>query len=146
MKTTDRATIEGMTVVADRSRVMERRIVEKNGMSYTLGADGLYYPDLRLPEGTHHEIGKYGRMRREYLKNHRRGEYIKLLMDGKLNEHLHEVDEACYERMELLVEQMKARARITETLKASNQMKWVGLMNNVRSSAEEIVVKELIYV
>lgn len=126
--------------------MMEKHVVGENGISYTLGADGLYYPDLKLPEGTHYEIGRYGRMRWEYLKNYRRGEYIKLLMDGKLNEHLHEIDEACYERMGLLVEQMKAGAGITEELKASNQMKWVGLMNNVRSSAEEIVVKELIYV
>ena len=126
--------------------MMEKHVDGENGISYTLGEDGLYYPDLKLPEGTHYEIGRYGRMRWEYLKTHRRGEYIKLLMDGKLNEHLHEIDEACYERMELLVEQMKAGAGITEALKASNQMKWVGLMNNVQSSAEEIVVKELIYV
>lgn len=125
---------------------MERHIIGENGIGYTIGADGLYYPDLKLPEGTHHEIGRYGRMRWEYLKKYRRGEYIKLLMDGKLNEYLHEIDEACYERMELLVEQMKAGAGITEELKASDQMKWVGLMNNVRSSAEKIVLKELIYV
>ena len=67
-------------------------------------------------------------------------------MDGKLNEYLHEVDEECYEKIELLVEQMKAGAGITEELKAIDQMKWVGLMNNVRSSAEEIVMRELIYV
>lgn len=126
--------------------MMEKHVVGENGISYTLGEDGLYYPDLKLPEGTHYEIGRYGRMRWEYLKTHCRGEYIKLLMDGKLNEHLHEIDEACYERMELLAEQMKAEAGITEELKASSQMKWVGLMNNVQSSAEEIVVKELIYV
>lgn len=99
-----------------------------------------------MPEGTHYEIGRYGRMRWEYLKTHRRGEYIRLLMDGKLNEYLHEVDEECHERMELLVEQMKAGARITEELKASDQMKWVELMNNVRSAAEGIVIRELIYV
>ena len=69
-----------------------------------------------------------------------------MLMDGKLNEYLHEVDEECYEKIELLVEQMKAGAGITEELKAIDQMKWVGLMNNVRSSAEEIVMRELIYV
>ena len=80
------------------------------------------------------------------MKTHSRLEYIRLLMEGKLNEYLHEVDKECYERMELLVEQMKAGAGITEELKASNQMKWVGLMNNVRSAAEEIVVRELIYV
>ena len=125
---------------------MEKHIIGENGIGYTLGADGLYYPYLELPEGTHYEIGRYGRMRWEYLKNHRRGEYIRLLMNGKLNEYLHEVDEECYERMELLVEQMKVGAGITEELKASDQMKWVGLINNVRSSAEEIVMRELIYV
>lgn len=72
--------------------------------------------------------------------------HIKLLMDGRLNEYLYKVDTQCYERMELLVEQMKAGAGITEELKATDQMKWVGLMNNLRSSAEEIVLKELIYV
>lgn len=80
------------------------------------------------------------------MKKHRRGQYIKLLMDGRLNEHLHEIDTQCYERVEILVEQMKARAGIMEELKATDQMMWVGLMNNVRSSAEEIVLKELIYV
>lgn len=125
---------------------MEKHIIEENGIGYTLGEDGLYYPDLKLPEGTHYEIGRYGLMRWEYLKPHRRGEYISLLMDGKLNEHLHEIDEECYERMELLMGQMKAGAGITDELKAADQMKWVGLMNNVRNSAEEIVLKELIYV
>ena len=84
-------------------------------------------------------------MQCEYLEKHHRGEYIRLLLDGRLNEHLHEVDEECHTRMELLVEQMKAEAGITEELKATDQMKWVGLMNNVRSAAEEVVITELIY-
>ena len=130
----------------DNEKVLEKHIIEENGISYTLGEAGLYYPDLELPEGTHYEIGKYGLMRWKYLKNHRRGEYIKLLMEGKLNEHLHEVDEECYERVELVMEQMKVGAGITEELKASDQMEWVGLMNNVKSAAEEIVAKEIIYV
>ena len=125
---------------------MKKHIIGENGISYTLGEDGLYYPDLRIAEGTHYEIGKYERMRWEYLKNYHRGEYIKLLMNERLNEYLHEVDTQCYERLELLVEQMKAGTGITEELKATDQMKWVGLMNNVRSSAEKIVLKELIYV
>ena len=125
---------------------MKKNIIGENGISYTLGEDGLYYPDWQIPEGTHYDIGKYGRMRWEYLKNHCRGEYINLLMNGRLNEYVHEVDTQCYERLELLVEQMKAGAGITEELKAADQMKWVGLMNNVRSLAEEIVLKELIYV
>ena len=125
---------------------MEKHIIGENGIGYTLGDDGLFYPDLVFQEGTKEEIGRYGRMRWEYLKNHRRGEYIRLLRDGKVNEHLHEVDEECHERMELLVEQMKAGAGITGELKASDQMKGVGLMNNVRSVAEEAVIRELIYV
>ena len=125
---------------------MEKHIIGENGIGYTLGEVVMCCPHWQSPEGTHYEIGKYGRMRWEYLKKHQRGEYIKLLMNGRLNEYLHEVDAQCYERLELLVEQMKAGTGITEELKATDQMKWVGLMNNVRSSAEEIVLKELIYV
>lgn len=128
------------------TKALEKHIVGENGIGYTLGKDDLYYPDLKLPERTHYQIGRYGLMRCEYLKNHHRGEYIKLLLNGELNQHLHEVDEQCHARMELLVEQMKAGAGITEELKAMDQMKWVGLMNNVKSAAEEVVAKELIYV
>lgn len=128
------------------TKILERHIVGENGIGYTLGSDGLYYPDLELPDGTHYNIGKYGLLRWEYLKTHRRGEYIRLLLDGKLNEYLHKIDEECYTRLELLVEQMKAGAGITEELKEKDQMKWVGLMNNVRSAAEEITLKELVYV
>lgn len=67
------------------------------------------------------------------------------MLDGKLNKHLHAIDEECHARMEMLVEQMKAGAGITEELKAAEQMKWIGLMNNVKSAAEEIVLRELIY-
>ena len=125
---------------------MEKYIIGENKIGYTLESDGLYYPDLRLSEGTPYEIGRYGFMRQEYLQTYRRQDYIKLLMQGKLNEHLHEVDEECHERMELLVEQMKKGAGVTEELKAKDQMKWVGLMNNLRSSAEEIVIKEFVQV
>jgi len=80
------------------------------------------------------------------LKSNYRAEYFRLLLDGKLNEYLHGVDEECHAKMDQLVEQMKAGAGITEELKAKEQMKWVGLMNNVRSAAEEIVLRELVYV
>ena len=121
-------------------------VIEENGIVYLLADDGCYYPDLRLPEGTHYNIGKYGLMQWEYLQTNRRKEYLRLLLEGKLNEYLHEVDEECHARVELLIEQMKAGAGITEELKAANQLKWVGLMNNVRIMAEEIVQRELIYV
>ncbi|MCM1159273.1 MAG: TnpV protein [Clostridium sp.] len=120
-------------------------VIEENGIVYHLGEHDLYYPDLGLPEGTHYNIGKSGLMRWEYLKANNRMEYIRLLLDGKLNEYLHEVDEECHARVKLLVEQMKAGAGIAEELKAKEQMKWVGLMNNVRSAAEEIVLRELVF-
>ena len=121
-------------------------VIEENGMVYRLAENGCYYPDVRLPEGTHYNIGKYGLMRWEYLLTNRRREYIRLLLDGRLNEYLYEVDEECHARVELLVEQMKVGAGITEELKAANQMKWVGLINNLRITAEEIVQREIIYV
>lgn len=121
-------------------------MVEENGIVYHLSEDGCYYLDVRLPEGTHYNIGKYGLMRWEYLLTNHRREYICLLLDGKLNEYLHEVDEGCHARVEVLVEQMKAGTGITEELKSTNQMKWIGLMNNVRITAEKIVQREIIYV
>lgn len=122
------------------------KVIEENDIVYHLGEDDLYYPDLKFPEGTDYDIGKYGLMRWEYLKANHRAEYLHLLLDGRLNEHLHEVDEECHARVEKIIEQMKAGAGITEELKATEPMKWVGLMNNVRSAAEEIVLKELVYV
>lgn len=113
---------------------------------YQLVEDGLYYPDVKLPEGTHFSIGKYRVMRWEYLQENCRREYFRFLMEGRLNEHLREVDEECHARIELFVEQMKAGAGITEELKAADPMKWVSLMNNLRNAAEEIVLRELIYV
>lgn len=119
--------------------------IEENGIRYTLGEDGLYYPDLKLPEGTDYEIGRYGRLRAEYLKEHHRGQYMQLLLDGKLNEYLHQVDEECYDMLELLMEQMKARQGVTEQLKSENMMLWVGMVNNIKASAEEVVLKDIVY-
>lgn len=124
---------------------MEKYIIGENGISYTLGADGLYYPDLRLSQGTDYEIGKYGRMRCEYLKSHLKVVYMELVLSGKLNEYLHEIDEECHEKLELLIGQMRKKQGVTEQLKAENQMLWVRIMNNIRSSAEEIILKELVY-
>ncbi|MDD4371132.1 MAG: TnpV protein [Anaerostipes sp.] len=123
---------------------MEKHITGENGISYTLGADGLYYPDLTLPKGTNYPIGKYGRMRGDYLKEHRHSMYLELVFAGKWNEYLHEVDEESHQRIELLVEQMKAGAGITEQLKATDQMKWVEFMNNLKNAAEKIVLEETV--
>ena len=135
-----------MSEAMKNKEVLEQNIVGENGIHYTLGADGMYYPELELSEGIHYDIGKYGIMRMEYLAKYRRQEYVKLMMNGKLNEYLYEVDLECHAQVEKLVEQMKAGAGITEELKKTDQMKWIGLMNNVRSTAEEIVVREEIFV
>ena len=131
--------------VQDRRTIMEKHIMGENGISYTLGEDGLYYPDLYLSEETEYPIGKYGMLRRAYLKGRRKGLYLELVLAGKLNEHLHQIDKECNQMMDRLVEQMKERQGVTEELKMLNQMAWVGRMNNIRACAEEIVVNEVVY-
>lgn len=130
--------------VQDRRTIMEKHIMEENGISYTLGEDGLYYPDLYLPEETEYPIGKYGMLRKTYLKEHRKGLYLELVLAGKLNEHLHLIDEECNQMMDRLVEQMKEKQGVTEELKVQDQMAWVGRVNNIRVCAEEIVVYEFV--
>lgn len=124
---------------------MRTQIVEENGLEYRLAKDGMYYPVLELPEGTNFEIGKYGIMRCEYLQIHKRQQYIRLFVSGKLNEHLHEVDEECSERVSQLIEQMKPGAGVTEELKLTDPIQWIGLMNDVKNAAEEIVLKEKVF-
>lgn len=103
-------------------------------------------PNLLPPQdASDFPLGKYGIMRREYLKNHRKVLYTNLLTSGKLNSHLHDVEKQAQNRMELLVRQMAKAQGITEQLKADNQMEWVGRMNNIRYAAEEIICRELIY-
>lgn len=118
---------------------------EKNGLSYTLHGD-YYLPDLALPEEEVSTYGKYGMLRRTFLEEHRKGIYTTLHVQGKLVEHLNQTEREANERMELLVRQMADNQGVTEQLKAENQMLWVGLMNNIKSAAAEIVLQELIYV
>lgn len=134
-----------MTDKIKETEVLRKHIIGENGISYTLGEDGLYYPDIRLPEETHYEIGRYGRMRAEYLKENRRALYLELLLSGKLNEYLHQTDEECYRMIERLVEQMKVKQGLKEQLKSENQMQWVGIMNNIWHCAEEVVLKDIVY-
>ena len=131
--------------VQDRRTIMEKHIMGENGISYTLGEDGLYYPDLYLPEETEYPIGKYGMLRKTYLKEHRKGLYLELVLAGKLNEHLHQVDEECNQMMYRLMEKMKEKQGVTEKLKMQDQMAWVRRMNNIRACVEEIVVKKIVY-
>ena len=111
-------------------------------LTYTMQGDYLI-PDLTAPEAP--RLGKYGMLRRSYLRDHRDGIYTGMMLSGKLNSHLEQIDRQANEMMETLTTQMAETQGVTESLKASNQMKWVGLMNNIRHSAEEIVLTELIY-
>ena len=117
---------------------------EKNGMSYTLHGD-YYLPDLVLRE-EEPTYGKYGMLRKQFLKEHRSARYQYLLLTGKLNEHLNQIDQETREQVETLREQMTEKQGVTEELKAQDQMEWVRLMNNIKASAEEIVLKNMIYV
>ena len=118
---------------------------EKTGISYTLSANGYYLPDLKLPNEPEYDIGVYGIMRRNYLKNHRKGLYTALLTTGKLNEHLYEIDQSANNRMDLITKQMAETEGITEQIKADDMMKWVGLMSNINNRVQVIIKNELIY-
>lgn len=122
-----------------------KSIFEEMGGIYTLGADGLYYPNLVLPDIEKAHYGKYGMLRKQYLKNHHKSLYFTLLTSCKLINHLNEIDDEANEMFELLIKQMKERQGITEALKAQAQMAWIKAMNNIRNSADEIVLRELIY-
>lgn len=117
---------------------------EKNGMSYTLHGD-YYLPDLVLRE-EEPTYGKYGMLRKQFLKEHRSARYHYLLLTGKLNEHLNQTDQEAREQVEMLMKQMAEKKDVTEELKVQDQMKWVGLMNNIKVSAEEIILKNMVYV
>ena len=120
-------------------------LFEEMGGTYTLGADGMYYPNLELPEEETPRYGKYGRMRHTYLREHKKAYYTTLLFDGKLVAHLNEIDDAANTQMELIIKQMAKSQGISEALKAQDQVGWVGAMNNIHSASEEIVLSELIY-
>ena len=113
-------------------------------MILTYHQEGDYLlPNLTVPEAP--KLGKYGMLRREYLRKHRNGYYTGLQLSGKLDRHLKEIDQQAKEMVERLVFQMVKILGITEELKAKNQLEWVRQMNNIRASAEEVVLKELIY-
>ena len=112
---------------------------EKNGMGYTLHGD-YYLPDLVLRE-EEPTYGKYGMLRKQFLKEYRSARYQYLLLTGKLNEHLNQTDQEAREQVEMLMKQMAEKKGVTEELKVQDQMKWVRLMNNIKVSAEEIILK-----
>lgn len=134
----------GMNLATARD-TKTQSLYEELGGTYTLGEDGMYYPDLEIPKDEELRYGKYGRMRLNYIKEHRPWLYTELLFDGKLVSHLNSIDDTAHQRMELLIRQMQEQQGVNEELKARDQMGWVGAYNNIRNAAEEIVLNELIY-
>ena len=112
----------------------------------TYSRNGDYYvPDLSLTEQPDKPIGKYGRMRKRYLKEHRPALYSSLILSEKLYPHLLEIDETANRRLEMMIPELMKSAGVTEQLKASDPIRWVGLMNTLKAQAEEIILSELIY-
>lgn len=116
---------------------------ESNGLSYTLHGE-YYLPDLAVNE-EEPTYGKYGMLRKQFLKEHRPARYQYLLMTGELIAHLNRVDQEARELVEILMKQMMEKQGVTEQVKMQEQMKWVGIMNNIKACVEEIVLKEIIY-
>ena len=123
---------------------MAQTIFEEMGGTYTQVGDYLL-SDLKLPEEEQQPIGVWGQRHRRYLKEHRRATYATLLTSGKLNSYLADIDRQAEEMFSRLVKQMAEAEGVTETLKAANQMEWVGMMNSIRNKAMKIVNTELIY-
>ena len=120
------------------------KYITKNGTKYELRGEQ-YYPMLEISVQTKHEIGKYGHLYLDFIKKNRRGTYTTLLTEGCLNEHLHIIDEQAHKQMDLHIAQMARQMGVTEELKLSDPMRWVQMMNNIKSLAEEIVLKEVVY-
>ena len=121
-----------------------KSLFEELGGTYTLAADGMYYPDLELSEEESH-YGKFGMIRKTFLKEHRRGLYTSLLLTGKLTAHLNEIDDIANQRMQVLIGQMQESRHIDEKLKVTDQFAWIEAMTHIRVSAEEMVLNELVY-
>ena len=122
---------------------MKKRIIE-NGIEYELRGD-IYYPILTVGEQTSYQIGKYGNMHLEFIEKHRKGRYTTLLVEGKLNEYLHNIDVEAHEQVERIIERMTEQSGVNETLKASSPLRWVQMMNNIKATAEEITLAEVVY-
>ena len=121
-----------------------KSLFEEMGGTYRQVGDYLI-PNLVLPDDSNYQIGKYGRLRRSYLKEHRKILYTNYVVEVTLFKHLSEIDQACKNRMEIIISAMEKQEGVTETLKAADQMEWVRRKNSIRNRAEEIVLHELVY-
>lgn len=128
-----------------KNELERRKIDENTGIEYHLEGD-YYIPNLVMPEQEKITLNKYGRMRLNYLKYNKKAEYSIMLMDGTLNSHLKEIQETATERVEQIIKQLKEKNNLTEDMKDTDMLYWVGTMNSIKAQAEEIILNELIYV
>ena len=116
----------------------------KNQITYT-EHNGLYYPDLALPEQTNYTLGKYANLRLDFIKKHRRGTYTTLLTEGRLNQYLHDIDIQAHKLLGAIIPRLAPERGVDEVLKAHNAFQWAAEMNNIKASAEEIILQEVVY-
>lgn len=117
---------------------------KRTGITYVLKGD-YYYPNLSIPKDTNFTIGRYGREHLRYIKENKKILYTDLLLDGKLNNYLHSIDEKCKKLLESIITKLAKKENVTEELKVQNQLEWVARMNNIHNRAEEIVYNEYVY-
>lgn len=127
------------------NKLQKIKIDERTGIEYHLEGD-YYIPNLAMPKQEKIILNKYGRMRLNYLKEHKKADYTIMLMDGTLNTHLKEIQETADTRVQQIISELKAKSDLTEDMKNTNVLYWVGTMNSIKAQAEEIVFSELIYV
>ena len=121
------------------------KIDERTSIEYHLEGD-YYLPNLVMPKQEKITLSKYGRMRLKYLKEHKKAEYIIMLMDGTLNTHLKKIQETADNRVQQIISELKEKSNLTEDMKNTDMLYWVGTMNSIKAQAEEIVFSELVYV
>lgn len=129
----------------ENKELKESYIDERTGIEYRLVGD-YYLPNLVLEQEEKIILNKYGRLRLKFLKENKKAEYTIMFMNGTLNKHLKEIQKTAQERVDIIVEKLKTKNNITEDMKNTNQLYWVGMMNSFKNTAEEIVLNELIYV
>ena len=128
----------------ENKELKERFIDEKTGIEYVRQGD-YYIPNLVLPKQRKIHLNKYGRMRLNYLKEHKKAEYAIMVMENTLIDHLEEIQETATKRLKLIIDDLKSKSDLTEDMKNTDMLYWVGTMNAIKQQAEEIILKELIY-
>ena len=129
------------------NKVLKEKIIdERTGIEYRLVGD-YYIPNITIPKARRTgNIGKYGRLKLNYMKKYKIPEYTEMLLSNELKSYLLDIEDECKEKLDILIKQMAKEENVTEELKANNQLEWVGKMNSIKQSTEEIVLNELIYV